>query len=83
LKENTMQIVELQNRIIRLVLDTTDEKLLNALGEILNQKNKSADYELSDVEIRRIEEGVVDYANGNTISNEAVEKDIDQWLRSK
>jgi len=78
-----MQIVELQNRIIRLVLDTTDEKLLNALGEILNQKNKSTDYKLSDVEIRRIEEGLADYANGNTISNEDVEKDIDQWLNSK
>lgn len=78
-----MQLVELQNRIIRLVLDTNDEMLLKTLDSILEQKRISSSYVLSDVELRLIEERLSQYKMGNSLSNDDVEKDIDQWLDTK
>ena len=78
-----MQLVELQNRIIRLVLDTNDEKFLETLDSILEQKRIGSSYVLSDVELRLIEERLSQYAAGDSLSNDDVEKDIDQWLSSK
>ena len=78
-----MQLVELQNRIIRLVLDTNDEMLLKTLDSILEQKRISSSYVLSDVELRLIEERLSQYKTGNFLSNDDVEKDIDQWLDTK
>lgn len=78
-----MQLVELQNRIIRIVLDTNDEMLLKTLDSILEQKRINSSYVLSGVELRLIEERLSQYAAGDSLSNDDVEKDIDQWLNTK
>jgi predicted transcriptional regulator len=60
-----------------------DVSFLNALRTIIASKVSDSVYELSDFQKKRIELGRQQIEDGQTISHEDLQKEIDQWLNSK
>ncbi len=75
-----MTRVELQNNIIRQVLNTNDSQLLDYLNSILTKGAAKALYKLSDFEKTIIHESLSEYKAGKVISNEDVFSKNDKWL---
>jgi hypothetical protein len=71
---------ELQNNIIRQVLKTDDEQLLEYLNHIMNKASHSSIYKLSDFEKTLIKESQAEYHSGKTISNDEVFLRNEKWL---
>jgi hypothetical protein len=71
---------ELQNNIIRQVLKTDDEQLLEYLNNIMNKASHSSLYKLSDFEKTLIKESQSEYHSGKTISNDEVFLRNEKWL---
>ena len=67
-----MNRTELQNSIIRQVLNINDNQLLDYLNSILIKGADSALYKLSDFEKTIINESLSEYNEGKIISNEDV-----------
>jgi hypothetical protein len=72
---------ELQNSIIRQVLKTDDEQLLEYLNSIINKATNSSLYKLSDFEKNLITESREEYQAGKTISNDDVFARNEKWLK--
>jgi hypothetical protein len=72
---------ELQNSIIRQVLKTDDEQLLEYLNSIINKATNSSLYKLSDFEKDLIKESQAEYLAGKTISNDDVFARNEKWLK--
>jgi hypothetical protein len=75
-----MTRIELQNNIIRLVLNTNDNQLLDYLNSILSKGANSTLYKLSDFEKTIINESLSEYKAGKVISNEDVFSKNEKWL---
>jgi predicted transcriptional regulator len=60
-----------------------DASFLNALRTIIASKVSDSVYELSDFQKKRIELGRQQIEDGQTISHEDLQKEIDQWLNAK
>jgi predicted transcriptional regulator len=60
-----------------------DVSFLNALHTIIASKISDSVYELSDFQKKRIELGRQQVEDGQTISHEDLQKEIDQWLNAK
>ena len=67
-----MKTIELQNSIIRKVLNTDDNQLLDTLNQLLNNNENQEIDRLSDFEKSLISESEADYEAGRVISNEDV-----------
>jgi len=74
-----MNTVELQNNIIRLVLETDDEQLLYYLNTIL-QKGSVQTYNFTEIEKSIIQESMKDYANGNVVAHDEIISRNEKWL---
>jgi len=75
-----MNRTELQNNIIRQVLNTNDNQLLDYLNGILSKGASSTLYKLSDFEKTIITESLSEYMIGKVISNEDVFLRNEKWL---
>ena len=76
-----MNTTELQNIIIRKILDTQDKELLSYFNSILAVREKDSEkYKLSDFEKQVINESLTDYQQGNVISNDGVFSKTEKWL---
>lgn len=75
-----MTKTELQNNIIRQVLNTDDSQLLDYLHGILSKGADSTLYKLTDFEKTIISESLSDYKAGKVISNEEVFSRNEKWL---
>lgn len=71
----------IQNIIIRKVLDTEDEKLLDYLNQILSAGQGGKMYFLTADEKAIIAESLSDYESGRIISNEEVNARNKEWLK--
>ena len=78
-----METIELQNSIIRKVLQTDDNQLLKYLNQLLNNKEDRKIYRLSDFEKSIIAESEADFETGRVISNEDVIAQNGKWLKRK
>jgi hypothetical protein len=78
-----MSTVELRHIISEQLMQIEDESFLNALKTIIDSKISSGIYKLSEFEKERIYLGRERMKNGETISNEDVQKEIEQWLSEK
>jgi len=78
-----MSTVELRNSIMEQLSLIEDASFLNALRTIIASKVSDSVYELSDFQKKRIELGRQQIEDGQTISHEDLQKEIDQWLNSK
>lgn len=78
-----MSTVELRHVILEQLMQIEDESFLNALKTIIDLKISSGIYKLSEFEKERIYLGRERMKNGETILNEEVQKEIEQWLSEK
>ena len=78
-----MSTLELRNSIMEQLSLIEDASFLNALRTIIASKVSDSVYELSDFQKKRIELGRQQIEEGQTISHEDLQKEIDQWLNSK
>jgi hypothetical protein len=78
-----MSTVELRHIILEQLMQIEDESFLSALKTIIDSKISNGIYELSEYEKERIYLGRERMKNGETISNEDVQKEIEQWLSEK
>jgi len=60
-----------------------DESFLVAIKTILDSKVSSSIYQLSDFQKERIALGREQLSNGQVISNEDLQSEIEQWLSTK
>lgn len=75
-----MGVAELQNEIIKELLNISDEKTLVLLKEMLSKQSGTSSYIISDFEKNLISESIEDYKKGNIMTNDEVFKKNDQWL---
>ena len=78
-----MSIVELRNSIIEQLSTIEDVSFLNALRTIIASKVSDSEYELSDFQKKLIQLGRQQLKDGQTISNDDLQTEIDQLLSSK
>jgi hypothetical protein len=78
-----MSTVELRHTIIEKLSHIEDASFLKAIKTIVESKANEDVYKLSDFQKKRINASREQVKNGQTISNEALQKEIKQWLSTK
>ena len=78
-----MSTIELRHHIIEKLSLIDDDSFLKALKTIIESKVNERVYNLSDFQKKRIESGREQRKKGQTISNDVLQKEIDQWLNTK
>lgn len=78
-----MSTIELRHVITEYLTHIDDASFLNALKTIIESKVSEGTYKLSDFQKKRIETGREQVKRGQTISNEVLTNEIDQWLSTK
>ncbi len=78
-----MSTIELRHAISEYLKYIDDVSFLNAIKTIIESKVSEETYSLSDFQKKRIEKGRKQLSKGQTISNESVKQEIDQWLSTK
>ena len=77
----TMTQTNLKKRIIEGIEQTRNTVLLEEDLRLLNLKDQDLEvYELNDAKINAIDEGREQIKNGQTLTNEEVNDEIDKWL---
>ena len=78
-----MSTIELRKKIINQLSRIEDVSFLRAIKTLVDSKAHEEIYKLSEFQRERIREGREQLRNGKTISNEALQKEIVQWLGTK
>lgn len=78
-----MSTVELRHIISEQLMKIEDESFLSAIKTIIESKISSGTYKLSEYEKERIYMAREELKNGQTISHENVQREIEQWLSEK
>ena len=78
-----MSTVELRHTIIEKLSLINDASFLKAIKTIVESKVNEGVYQLSDFQKKRIESARNQVRKGQTISNDTLQKEIDQWLNTK
>jgi hypothetical protein len=78
-----MSTLELRQAIIEYLTQIEDVSLLNAIKTMIETKASEEIYQLTDDQVKRVEEGRAQLTQGKTISNESLKLEIDQWLSTK
>lgn len=78
-----MSTVELRHHIIEKLSLIDDDSFLKAIKTIIESKVNESVYKLSDFQKNRIESGRKQLKKGQSISNDTLQKEIDQWLNTK
>jgi hypothetical protein len=76
-----MTIVELQNSIIKKILDISDDQFLDYLNNLLSKDADQAIYNLTDFEKQMLNDSLADYHKGNTHTNDEVFAKTKKWLK--
>ena len=78
-----MSTLELRHHIIEKLSLIDDDSFLNAIKTIIESKVNAGVYKLSDFQKKRLESGRDQLKKGQSISNDTLQKEIDQWLNTK
>ena len=78
-----MSTIELRHIIIEKLSLIDDASFLKAIKTIVESKVSEKVYKLSDFQKNRIKSGREQLRKGQTISNDVLQKEIDQWLNTK
>ena len=78
-----MSTIELRHIIIEKLSLIDDASFLKAIKTIVESKVSERVYKLSDFQKNRIESGREQLRKGQTVSNDVLQKEIDQWLNTK
>ncbi len=78
-----MSTVELRHLITEYLTQIDDISFLKAIKTIIESKVSDGVYKLSEYQKKRIELAREQIRNGQTISDQEVQKEVDLWLNSK
>jgi len=78
-----MSTIELRHHIIEKLSLIDDDSFLKAIKTIIESKVNERVYNLSDFQKKRIESAREQRKKSQTISNDVLQKEIDQWLNTK
>jgi hypothetical protein len=78
-----MSTIELKQVIAEYLTQIDDAPFLNAIKTIIESKISEGAYKLSDFQKYRILKGREQVKKAQTISNESLKQEIDQWLSTK
>lgn len=70
----------LRNRLIDQILMTKNEKLLNAISDVFQSTKEEDNVELNSYQIEMIEMGLEDLKNGNTITQDELDRQDAEWM---
>lgn len=76
-----MSTAELRNRLIEKIKKTKDERILEEAYRLLDLENEDIEvYKLNDAQKKAINESREQIKNGQFLTEEAANKEIDEWL---
>jgi hypothetical protein len=78
-----MSTIELRHHIIEKISLIDDDSFLKAIKTIVESKVYEGVYKLSDFQRKRIDSGREQLRKGESISDDVMQKEIDQWLNTK
>ena len=78
-----MSTLELRHIIIEHLSQIDDVSFLNALKTIIESKVANDIYKLSDHQKKRVDLARQELKNGQTITHEDLQKEINQWLNAR
>lgn len=78
-----MSTIELRHIINEQLSHIDDASFLNAIKTIIETKVSSDNYKLSEFQKERINKARHEYQNGQSIKNEDLQNEINQWLGSR
>jgi len=78
-----MSTIELRHHIIEKISLIDDDSFLKAIKTIVESKVNEGVYKLSDFQKKRIDSGREQLRKGESISDDVLQKEIDQWLNVK
>ncbi len=78
-----MSTVELRHMIIEKLSLIDDVSFLKAIKTIIESKAEERVYQLSESQKKRIEAGREQARKGKTISHDALQKEVTEWLSTK
>ena len=78
-----MSTAELKNLLIHRIAAINDKTLLDAIKALIDTKSEQQIYQTTPEQRRSIEEGQAQIERGEYLTNDQVEKEIDQWLKEK
>jgi predicted transcriptional regulator len=78
-----MSTAELKNLLIHRIAAINDKTLLDAIKALIDTKSEQPIYQTTPEQRRSIEEGQAQIERGEYLTNDQVEKEIDQWLKEK
>ena len=76
-----MTVKELKKRLIGKINQTRNNELLEEMYRlIMNEEIDNDIYELSDEQIKAVEEAQLQFKNGQFLKSEDADKEIEEWL---
>jgi len=78
-----MSTAELKEKLIAQINDTDNDELLSEISTMLYVESKSVNgvYQMSVAEREAVEDGLNQIRNGQWISDEEANRQIEEWLR--
>jgi hypothetical protein len=76
-----MTTTELKKKLIRKIYKLDDDLLLEEMSRMVGIESDEEIYHLSEKQLREVEEARQQYLRGEYVSNEGLEKEIEEWLK--
>ncbi len=76
-----MTVTELKQRLIGKIKQTENNELLEEMYRLItNDETDNSTYVLSDEQLKAVQEGQLQYLNGQFLTEDQADKDIEEWL---
>ena len=76
-----MSIIELKQKLISRIQETVDDSLLEEALRLLNiESSESEALTLNEEQVKAVNEAQAQIKNGQFLTNEQANKEIDEWL---
>lgn len=76
-----MTVNDLKQKLIHRIDQSENRELLEEMYRIIaNEESVESLYELSEDQIRAVEEGQLQYKEGKFLTSEQADKEVDEWL---
>ncbi|MDB5139971.1 MAG: hypothetical protein JWR12_1887 [Mucilaginibacter sp.] len=78
-----MSTAELKEKLIAQINDTDNDELLSEISTMLYVESKSVNgvYQMSEAEHDAVEDGLKQVTDGQWISDEEANRQVEEWLR--
>ena len=76
-----MTAIDLKKRLIKEINQTQNNELLEEMFRLItNEETDESIFELSDAQINAIEEAQLQFKNGQFLTDEQADNEIEEWL---